>query len=110
VAAIVVRMNEVCVQPSAKVTADSNTRKAIRVLHVDDEPSFLKTSKRCLEMEGPFQVTTASSAEEAMERIGKETFDIIVSDYDMPDKDGLEFLRVQAGRTRYSICHFHGKR
>jgi PAS domain S-box-containing protein len=86
-------MNEVCVQPSAKVTAYSNTRKAIRVLHVDDEPSFLKTSKRCLEMEGPFQVATASSAEEAMERIRKETFDIIVSDYDMPNKDGLEFLK-----------------
>jgi PAS domain S-box-containing protein len=65
----------------------------IRVLHVDDESSFLKVAKQCLEMQGLFQVETASSVEEAMEKLEEKDFDAIVSDYVMPGKDGLEFLK-----------------
>jgi PAS domain S-box-containing protein len=65
----------------------------IRVLQVDDESGFLKVAKQILEMKGPFQVDTAVSVDEAMEKMEKKTYDVIVSDYKMPFKDGLEFLK-----------------
>jgi PAS domain S-box-containing protein len=72
---------------------DSNMKPAIRVLHVDDDLAFLKTGKQCLEVQGHFQVDDAPSVEEALEKLKKEDYDAVVSDYRMPGKDGLEFLR-----------------
>ena len=72
----------------------NRTKKdSIRVLHVDDEADFLKVSKRCLETEGPFQIETALSVDEAMKKLKKKTYDAIVADYKLPKKDGLEFLK-----------------
>lgn len=78
-----------------------NEKDLIRVLHVDDEVNLLKVAKEVLEKEGPFQVDTAPSVEEAMGRMKHETYDIVVSDYRMPGKDGLEFLKElrQEGNT-----------
>jgi PAS domain S-box-containing protein len=94
-------MTECPVESSAEVVVDLNEKKPIRVLHVDDEPSFLKMAKQCLEMQGPFQVDTASSVEEALGKMKKETYDALVSDYQMPGKDGLELLKElrQSGNT-----------
>jgi DNA-binding NtrC family response regulator len=65
----------------------------VRVLLVDDESGFLKTTKPILEMQGAFQVETATSVEEAAEKMKKEEYDVVVSDYQMPGKDGLQFLK-----------------
>ena len=81
------------VESLTEVVVDLAEKAPIQVLHVDDESSFLKVAKRCLEMEGTFQVDTASSVEEALKKMRKKTFDVIVSDYMMPEKDGLEFLK-----------------
>ena len=70
----------------------------IKVLHVDDEQGFLKASKQILETKGDYEVDLASSVEEALEKIKDQTFDIIVSDYQMPGKDGLQFLKELRGR------------
>jgi len=67
--------------------------KSTKVLHVDDDAAFLKLAKRLLQAEGSFQVETASSVQEALERMKEEDFDVIVSDYKMPEKDGLAFLK-----------------
>jgi len=73
----------------------------IRVLHVDDEAGFLKAAKQILEMQGAFHVDTASSVEEANEKMKRKPYDAIVSDYIMPEKNGLEFLEElrQKGNT-----------
>jgi len=71
----------------------STEKTLIHVLHVDDDAGYLKTAKKILEMHGSFQVETVLSVEEAMEKMEKKTFDVIVSDYIMPGKDGLEFLK-----------------
>jgi PAS domain S-box-containing protein len=60
---------------------------------VDDETSLLRIAKQCLEMEGSFQVDTASSVDEALEKVKKGSYDAVVSDYQMPGKDGLELLK-----------------
>jgi PAS domain S-box-containing protein len=81
------------VQSPTEVMVDLNEKKSIRVLHVDDEPGLLKIAKQLLETEGQFQVDTASTAEEAREKMKKETYDAVVSDYQMSGKDGLELLK-----------------
>lgn len=64
-----------------------------RVLHVDDEPGFSELLESVLKEEiQDGTVITAPSASEALEKLESEAFDCIVSDYDMPKKNGLEFL------------------
>jgi PAS domain S-box-containing protein len=87
-------MNEYAVESSPEVVVDLNERKLIRVLHVDDDSNLLRISKQFMEMEGPLQVDTALSVEEALEKLEKEKYDIVVSDYQMPEKAGLEFLKT----------------
>jgi PAS domain S-box-containing protein len=77
---------------SSKIVLDLNDK--IHVLHVDDDSGLLKITKQCLEMEGPLQVDTALSVEEALMKLEKDEYDIVVSDYQMPGKDGLDFLKA----------------
>jgi PAS domain S-box-containing protein len=82
----------------------------IRILHVDDDEAFLKLAKQCLELNVDIQVETAHSVEEALEKLGKGTFDVIVSDYEMFEKDGLEFLRgLRASGNMIPFILFTGK-
>ncbi|MFW6111159.1 MAG: response regulator, partial [Thermoproteota archaeon] len=64
----------------------------IRILHVDDDSGFLKTTKELLKMQGDFQVETTTSVKEALKKVDTGNFDAVVSDYQMPDRDGLDFL------------------
>lgn len=63
----------------------------LRVLYVDDD-CFLKVSKQILEMDGRIKVELATSVFEAFEKLKQFHFDVIVSDYEMPIKNGLQFL------------------
>jgi PAS domain S-box-containing protein len=68
----------------------SNT---IRILHVDDEPDFGETAAAFLEREDDrFEVETANGAAEGLRCLDEREVDCIVSDYDMPGRDGIEFL------------------
>jgi PAS domain S-box-containing protein len=69
--------------------------EAIRVLHVDDQQSFVELAARFLEREDDrFEVVTAASVTEGVGLFVDDDFDCIVSDYNMPDRDGLEFLEI----------------
>ena len=72
----------------ASTTGDS----IVRILHVDDDISTLEISKEILESENNFKVTTATSVDQALRIMEKNVFDVIVSDYEMPQKTGLDFL------------------
>src|SRR6185503_16329520 len=63
----------------------------VRVLLVDDDPDALDMLRRVLE-ESEAEVETALSAEDALERLGRQGFDVIVSDIGMPDRDGYELI------------------
>ncbi|MFA4876589.1 MAG: PAS domain S-box protein [Methanoregula sp.] len=64
-----------------------------RVMYVDDEPALLDLGKIFLEQSGNLQVDTVSSVEDAIVLLQKERYDGIISDYQMPGKDGLDFLK-----------------
>ena len=82
----------------------------IRVLHVDDDACFLKTAKAILEMQGTIQVETASSVEEAVGKMKTEKYDVVVCDYQMPRKDGLQFLKeLREKRNGIPFIIFTGK-
>lgn len=63
------------------------------VLYVDDEPDLLELGKLFLESSGEFAITTAISAERGIDLLTSLAFDAIVSDFQMPDMDGITFLR-----------------
>jgi CheY-like chemotaxis protein len=63
----------------------------VRVLAVDDEPDAAALIQRVLE-ENHAVVDKASSAEEAMEFLAREKFDVLISDIGMPVQDGYEFI------------------
>lgn len=73
----------------------------IRVLHVDDDPDFLELTRTALDRErSNFRVETASDAAAALDRIEEHEFDCVVSDYEMPAVDGIEFLMDVRERDR----------
>lgn len=77
---------------------------AIQVLYVDDEPGLLYIGKQFLEQSGDFAVTTALSAQDAVRILQDGNFDAIISDYQMPVMDGIQFL-VEV-RTHFGLIPF----
>ncbi len=64
----------------------------VRVLVVDDEADARALIKRLLE-NCQASVTAASSVEEALALVNSASFDVIVSDIGMPQRDGFEFAQ-----------------
>lgn len=60
-----------------------------KILLVDDEPNILKALTRVLKH---YAITTASSGQEALILADATEFDIVISDYRMPEMDGITFL------------------
>jgi PAS domain S-box-containing protein len=66
----------------------------IRVLHVDDDTSLLMISAQILsDIDGCFDIDTALSVDNALCKLAYREYDVIISDYDMPLKSGLDFLK-----------------
>jgi len=63
-----------------------------RVLLVDDETEFLQSLVKVLGRRG-LEVEGATSGQEALERLEKSPFDVVVLDLMMPGMDGLETLK-----------------
>jgi len=68
---------------------------SISVLHVDDDPAFADLTVEMLsEHKAQFTVETAMNASEGRDRLAEHSFDCIVSDYEMPGRNGIEFLET----------------
>lgn len=83
----------------------------IRVLHVDDEPEFAALTARLLEsIDDRFVVSTAVGPDEGCRLVETESVDCIVSDYDMPGQNGVDFLhRLREVRPSLPFILFTGK-
>ena len=65
---------------------------------VDDEVDVLDVSKGLLDGMGDLRVETCISAKEALALLQTRQFDVIVSDYQMPGMNGIDFLKIHRGR------------
>jgi signal transduction histidine kinase len=63
-----------------------------RVLVVDDHHDTCIGMKRMLERRG-YKITVAHSAEQAVEKVRTEEFDLLISDIGLPDRSGYELMR-----------------
>jgi signal transduction histidine kinase len=63
-----------------------------RVLLVDDHHDTCIGMKRMLERHG-YEITLAHSAEQAVEKVRTEEFDLLISDIGLPDRSGYELMR-----------------
>ncbi len=79
-----------------------------KVLLIDDEEDFLEImSERMGARE--MDVSTATSADEALEKLEKEDYDAIILDFKMPDMDGIEALkRIKSKRPNSQIILLTG--
>jgi len=81
------------------------TPDSIRVLHVDDDPDLADVAATFLEREDDrFDIEAATSASEGLDRLAVGDFDCVISDYEMPGRNGIEFLR--AVRSEYPDLPF----
>ena len=65
----------------------------MKILIVDDD----KTTRKILSLylkEGGFNVTTAENGLNAMEKLGSDTFQLVMTDLNMPFMDGIEFIKA----------------
>jgi len=73
-----------------------------RVMIVDDEESILNSLKRLLRLAPccfggktyALEIETFTSAKAALARAHGDDFDLFISDYRMPEMDGIEFLKA----------------
>jgi PAS domain S-box-containing protein len=80
------------------------------LLYVDDEPGLLELGRIFLEGNGEFRVTTALSGEEGLGHLAQQEFDAVVSDYQMPEMNGLELLkRVRKSHGNIPFILFTGR-
>lgn len=63
-----------------------------RILAVDDEESIREFLEIMLKKEG-YEVTTAEDGQKAVELLKKKTFDMVISDLQMPNMTGMELLK-----------------
>ena len=81
-----------------------------RILIVDDEPNILSSLTRVLGKVDDWEIETYDSAAEALKRAQTTSFELIISDYKMPEMDGVTFLheirKVQPEAMRLILSGF----
>jgi DNA-binding response OmpR family regulator len=66
----------------------------LSVLVIDDQKSLLEVIRPLLERFGNMNVKTAVSAQEALDLLMSNTYDAMVVDYDLPEINGIDFLKM----------------
>ena len=84
--------------------------KPIRVLHVDDEEDQLRFTKMFLEeLDEEVTVDSVSNPDEAIRLQGRNSYDIVVSDYKMESMTGIELFRRVRKRSDVPFILYTGK-
>jgi PAS domain S-box-containing protein len=65
----------------------------LSVLVIDDEPALLEAMREYFSRVGNVQARTARTAREGLSILSAGKFDAIILDYDMPEIDGISFLK-----------------
>ena len=84
------KYNKLC-SKEVLIMKDNNKDK-IKILVVEDTQVFAKTLKNILEKEG-YQVILAKNGIEGINLLKNNLFNLIISDIEMPEMDGLTFIK-----------------
>ena len=82
------------------------TSTEIHILVVDDEPEICSLTKDFLDLQGKLVVDTAFSAQGARNILAYKRYDVILSDYKMPEENGIQFLaslRAAGNKTPFIL-------
>ncbi len=80
------------------------------ILLVDDDFCLLQIAKKILEAEGLFIIDCVSSVDEAYQKLSMSHYDAIISDFEMPKKNGLTFLKeLREKKNEIPFILFTGK-
>ena len=91
---LIQQLNQSGIVVNISDVAASTKKSVIHVLHVDDDPSIREISKLMLmDLESSFDIDNACCVDEALKKLLTGHYDIVISDYEMPLKNGLEFLK-----------------
>ncbi|MFT5888568.1 MAG: putative two-component system response regulator [Zhongshania sp.] len=71
-----------------------------KILIIDDEPTSLETL--CVILESGAELTVATTAEHAYEKINETSFDLILLDVELPDTSGFQVCRTLKERKETS--------
>jgi DNA-binding NtrC family response regulator len=74
-----------------------STLEPMKILVVDDEAPIREMLKKGLSQMGGFTIDIAQNGQEAIEKIEKDVFDLILTDLKMPEMDGIELLKTIKG-------------
>ncbi len=72
------------------------------ILVIDDDKSILRTLTRILQKAG-YEVETAETGKEAMEKAEKTSYDLALVDVRLPDMDGTDLLASLQGTTPSTV-------
>ncbi len=80
-------------------------------MHVDDDPSVQEITKLMLQdLNSSFEIDWACCVADGSKKLASEHYDVIVSDYEMPQKDGLHFLKeLRESKNEIPFILFTGK-
>ncbi len=83
------------------------------ILLLDDEEMVVTSIKSFLTLETDYEVVAFTSPKEALEHLREHKVDLVISDYLMPDMDGIEFLakvkEIQPEATRVLLTGYADK-
>ena len=86
--------------------------KFIKILHIDDDKAFLNLTKIYLEdlSSGSLHIDSLTNPDQFSARIEENTYDLVISDYQMEPLNGLQLLEALRSRNNFiSFIMFTGK-
>ncbi len=79
-----------------------------KIIHVDNDPEFLDIFSATFSRW--FDITSVRSSEAALEKLKRDCYQCIITDYDMPGMDGIELLwETKQFNTRLPVIFFTGQ-
>jgi two-component system chemotaxis response regulator CheY len=85
---------------------NGNIDRNIKILVVDDFATMRQIVKKSLGALGFHNITEASDGLDALEKLEKDQFGFIISDWNMPNMMGLDFLKNVRAKDTYKAIPF----
>ncbi len=83
---------------SRRSAGEASASPSGSVLIIDDEAEIRESLQTLLEMDG-YEVDSAGSGEEGLNRLGDRSFDLVLLDLALPDRNGLDLLAELHGQA-----------